>query len=80
MKKVFSEDGCWWHNEPSSGGVYAAPRYYAICAKCGSEYRKREMTTLMVKQGVYDTPKTLCHICVTCMPILLEELEISMPE
>lgn len=79
MKKVYSADGCWWHNEPSSGRFYA-PSYYAICAKCGYERLKRNMTTLLVKQGVYGTPKTLCHICVTCMPILLEELEISMPE
>ena len=62
------------------GPVYGAPRYWAPCAKCGEEKLKRDMTTLLVKTGVYGTPKKLCCICDSCLPVLLDELEVSMPE
>lgn len=52
----------------------------AICAKCGNEGMKRSMTALYVKTGVYDPPRILCHICERCLPALLDELEVSMPE
>lgn len=52
----------------------------AICAKCGNEGLKRNMTGLYVKPDVYDPPKILCHICERCLPVLLDELEVSMPE
>ena len=52
----------------------------AICAKCGNEGMKRNMTGLYVKSDVYDAPKILCHLCDRCLPVLLDELEVSMPE
>lgn len=52
----------------------------AICAKCGKEHMKRNMTGLYVKTSVYDPPRILCHLCDRCLPVLLDELEVSMPD
>ena len=55
-------------------------RYIAICAKCGKEGLKRNMTSLYVKDGASSLVRILCHICPHCMPVLLDELEVSMPD
>lgn len=54
--------------------------HIAICAKCGKEGLKRNMTSLYVKDGTYASMRILCHICRRCFPQLLDELEVSMPE
>lgn len=53
-------------------------RYIAICAKCGKEGLKRNMTTLLVRDGVYGQVRTMCHLCRSCYLGLLDELEVSM--
>lgn len=55
-------------------------RYIAICAKCGTEGTKRNMVALYVKDGSYSPLRVLCHICRRCMPEVLDDLEVSMPE
>ena len=57
-----------------------APRYYANCAKCGKEQNKKRMVQVYVKNGSYAPMRILCHVCQDCMPQLLDELEVSMPE
>lgn len=57
-----------------------AERYYGICAKCGKEQMKKHMVSLYVKNGSYSQVRILCHICKNCLPVLLDELEVSMPE
>lgn len=54
-------------------------RYFCACAKCGREGLKKNMTSLYVKESSYDQVKILCHICSRCLPVLLDELEVSMP-
>lgn len=58
----------------------SADRYYGTCAKCGKEQMKKYMVSLYVKDGSYSQMKILCHICQRCLPALLDELEVSMPE
>lgn len=55
-------------------------KYIAICAKCSKEGLKKNMTSLYVKDGSYAPMRILCHICPRCLPVLLDELEVSMPE
>ena len=55
-------------------------RYIAICAKCGNEGLKKNMTSLYVKDGAYAQLRILCHLCPRCLPELLDELEVSMPD
>ena len=55
-------------------------RYITVCAKCGKEGLKRNMSTLLVKKDVYSPVRTLCHVCPRCMRQLLDELEVSMPD
>lgn len=55
-------------------------RYIAICAKCGTEGLKKNMTSLYVKDGAYSQVRILCHLCPRCLPELLDELEVSMPD
>ena len=55
-------------------------RYIGCCAKCGREGLKKRMVSLYVKDGSYSPVKILCHICRKCLPALLDELEVSMPE
>lgn len=51
-----------------------------FCAKCGKEGMKKSMTALYMKTDTYDPPRILCHLCDRCLPELLDELEVSMPE
>jgi len=60
--------------------VRKAPRYFGICAKCGKEREKRVMAQLYIKADSYRPMRVLCHICQRCLPELLDELEVSMPE
>lgn len=64
----------WW--TPSR----KADRYYGFCAKCGKEDEKRFMTSIYVKDGGYAPMRILCHICERCLPVLLDTLEVTMPE
>lgn len=57
-----------------------SPKLVAACAKCGREGMKKRMYALYVKEGGYSNLRVLCHICPDCMPVLLDELEVSMPE
>lgn len=50
------------------------------CAKCGCEQLKKHMTALYIKEGGVATMRVLCHLCKSCLPVLLEELDVSMPE
>ncbi|MGN0998671.1 MAG: hypothetical protein ACI4PO_03890 [Faecousia sp.] len=50
------------------------------CAKCGREQLKKHMTALYIKEGGVATMRVLCHICHRCLPVLLDELEVSMPD
>lgn len=52
----------------------------AVCAKCGKEGMKSSMTGLHVKASSYNPPRILCYLCDRCLPVLLDELEVSMPE
>ena len=52
---------------------------YGVCAKCGKEMLKRNMTALMVKESSYVNPALLCHVCQDCLPELLDLLDVSMP-
>ena len=62
------------------GAVRKHPRYYAFCAKCGKEEEKRFMSQIYIKDGAYSPMRILCHICERCLPVLLDELEVCMPE
>ena len=55
-------------------------KYIGVCAKCSHEQLKKHMVALYVKDGSYSPVKILCHICRPCLPALLDELEVSMPE
>ena len=55
-------------------------KYIAICAKCSREGLKKNMVSLYVKDGAYSQLRILCHICRRCMPVLLDELEVSMAD
>lgn len=55
-------------------------KYIATCAKCGREGMKKRMNALYVKKDSYSPLRILCHICPDCMPVLLDDLEVSMPE
>lgn len=55
-------------------------RYIAICAKCGREGLKKNMSTILIKENSYRPVRTLCHLCSRCLPQLLDELEVSMPD
>lgn len=56
-------------------------KYIGNCAKCGRDGLKRNMYTLSIRAPRnYAAPRTLCHICSRCLPTLLDELEVSMPE
>lgn len=52
----------------------------AHCVKCGREGLKRNMSALYIKDRYTQTPKRLCHLCYDCLPQLLDDLEVSMPE
>lgn len=60
--------------------VRKAERYYALCAKCGQEREKRFMAQIYIKGNGYAPMRVLCHICQRCLPALLDELEVSMPD
>lgn len=56
-------------------------KFIGQCAKCGREGLKRNMYTLSIRTPRnYAAPRTLCHICPSCLPALLDELEVSMPK
>ena len=56
-------------------------KFIGVCAKCSREGYKRNMHTIYIREPKkYSSPKTLCHICPRCLPALLDELEVSMPE
>lgn len=74
-----NRDGFGWHLEPEQDASFTASRYFAVCPMCGREGRKKDMITLLARQGSYDMPRTLCHMCQGCMTQLLDELEVSMP-
>lgn len=57
-----------------------APRYYAVCSKCGEEKEKKRMMALYVKRGSYAQVRVLCHFCESCFVALLDELGVAMPE
>ena len=57
-----------------------SPKLLTVCAKCGREGMKKRMFALYIKRGGYATMRVLCHICPNCMPALLDELEVSMPD
>lgn len=79
MKWVCDADGSNWRLEPSEQRNCYAPKFFAVCPRCGREGRKKDMITLLARQGSYDMPRTLCHMCQGCMTQLLDELEVSMP-
>ena len=58
---------------------WGTEKFIGICAKCGREKLKRNMATLLIRTGSMN-PRTLCHICHDCLPILLDDLEVSMPD
>lgn len=55
-------------------------KHVGICAKCGREGLKRNMATLMIRANGRCNPRTVAHLCPDCLPILLDELEVSMPD
>lgn len=57
-----------------------SPKLLTVCAKCGRDGMKKKMYALYLKPGGTGTARVLCHICPRCMPVLLEELEVSMPD
>ncbi len=58
-----------------------AARYYSNCVFCGRECRIKMMHTISIKPPNYSgAAKMLCHICIDCLPRLLDVLEVAMPE
>ena len=55
-------------------------RYITLCAKCGREGLKKNMTTLLVRATAGSPVRTLCHLCPSCYPKLLDVLEVSDPD
>lgn len=53
-------------------------RYITLCAKCGVEGLKQNMVTLLIRESSGSPVRTLCHLCKSCFPALLDELEVSM--
>ena len=54
--------------------------YLGTCALCSREGLKRNMTTLNVKVNRAGRFLKLCHLCLDCLPQLLDFLAVSMPE
>lgn len=65
---------------PFGSNAKYAPRYYATCAKCGREKLKKRMTAVYVKKDSYSPLRVLCHLCHDCMPSLLDQLGVPMPD
>ena len=57
-----------------------ADKYITVCAKCGREGLKGKMNSIYIKADKYSPMRILCHICQRCIPALLDELEVSMPD
>ena len=38
------------------------------------------MNAIYIKARSQSQVKVLCHLCDRCLPVLLDELEVSMPE
>ena len=55
-------------------------RFIGTCAKCGREGLKQKMATVLIRKNGHSSVKTLCHLCPNCLPRLLDELAVSMPE
>ena len=54
--------------------------FIGICARCGREGLKRHMVTLFIKANGRSPMRKLCHLCPDCLPVLLDYLEVSMPQ
>lgn len=63
-----------------SGKTEWCGKRVGLCAKCGCAGLKADMVGIYVKDNSYLPPHILCHICWRCMPQLLDEWEVSMPE
>lgn len=55
-------------------------RYYGTCVHCGRENEKRLMASLYIKENGYSPLRMLCNVCHRCLPKILDEWEVSMPE
>ena len=55
-------------------------KFIATCAKCSREGLKQNMVTIYAKENGRSSVRTLCHLCPSCFPQLLDELEVSMPD
>ena len=55
-------------------------RYITFCAKCSREGLKKNMVTILIRETAGSPVRTLCHICRDCLPQLLDQLEVSMPD
>lgn len=55
-------------------------RFDCKCAKCGKGGQKKTMPGLYIRKNTNDTIRVLCRICPDCLPGLLDELGVEMPE
>ncbi len=58
-------------------GCVAADKWCARCVMCGQEHLKKRMTTVLFKTQ-YSNPKTVCHLCESCVLKICDEYELSM--
>lgn len=54
-------------------------RYSGKCAKCGKEALKNTMPGIYLRKP-NDSHRILCHLCSNCLPVLLADLGVEMPE
>lgn len=57
-----------------------AERYYSNCVKCGREGLIKHMSSIYIKADGFSPMRILCHVCPDCLPVLLDELEVAMPD
>lgn len=55
-------------------------RYNCKCAKCGKGGLKKSMPALYVRKEHIDSMRILCRLCPDCLPVLLADLGVEMPE
>ncbi len=55
-------------------------RFNCKCNKCGKAGQKSKMPGLYLRKNANDSHRILCRICPDCLPHLLADLGVKMPE
>ena len=55
-------------------------RYNGNCVLCGESGPKNTIPALYLRKTTVDSHRILCRICHKCLPLLLADLGVEMPE